>query len=73
MCIAEGSFAAVQKQSKLQVRSYASLGILLAYDSLLRPMPGSDDEDDGDTAKGLLQNILERVSNGEACHKFMSC
>ncbi|CAE7221787.1 PLCXD2 [Symbiodinium sp. CCMP2456] len=27
-------------------------------------MPGSEDHDDGDTAKGLLQNILERVSNG---------
>ena len=34
----------------------------------LRPMPGSDDED-GDTASGLLQNILERVSNGDSCQQ----
>ena len=37
--------------------------------SPLRPQltPGSDDDDnDGDTANGLLQNILERVSNGDS-------
>ena len=29
-------------------------------------MPGSDtDDNDGDHASGLLQNILERLSNGE--------
>lgn len=38
-------------------------------------MAGSEDHDDGDTAKGLLQNILERVSNGDSCLKFryVSC
>ncbi|CAE7545638.1 unnamed protein product, partial [Symbiodinium necroappetens] len=39
------------------------------FDKIHKDFQRSDDED-GDTASGLLQNILERVSNGESGRNF---
>ena len=61
----------LQPESKQQLPYWMLYvaGMIIARQTRSRHMPGSDDDHTGDAANGLLQNILERVSNGDSCLK----